>query len=101
MPTKKTIIIKTATPPPLPKVKGKLGEMTRLLRRKQGATVAQLIEVTGWQEHSVRGALAGALKKRGFAITSEKEGDVRIYRIADPAAPASAQRPADAAPVQP
>ena len=54
-----------------------------MLRRAEGATLAQIVEVTGWQPHTVRGALAGALKKRlGLAVTSEKiEGRGRVYRI--------------------
>jgi hypothetical protein len=56
-----------------------------LPRRPGGATVAQVIEATGWQAHTVRGAISGALeKKRGLEITSEKdEGGERVYRIAD------------------
>jgi hypothetical protein len=55
-----------------------------LLRRPEGATVAQVIEATGWQPHTVRGAVSGALKKkRGLAVTSEKgENGERVYRIA-------------------
>lgn len=55
-----------------------------LLRRPEGATIAQLMAVTGWQSHTVRGLFAGALKKRrGLAVTSEKpRGGERIYRIA-------------------
>jgi hypothetical protein len=55
-----------------------------MLRRPEGATIAQIIAVTGWQAHTVRGAFAGALKrKRGLTVTSEKpEGDERVYRIA-------------------
>ena len=45
-----------------------------LLRRPEGATIAQVIEATGWQPHTVRGAISGALKKkRGLKVTSEKE----------------------------
>ena len=40
---------------------------------------------TGWQQHSVRGALAGALKKRGLIITSDKIDDLRRYRASKPA----------------
>ena len=57
-------------------------KVLELLRRPEGATIAQLVKATGWQPHTVRGAMAGALKKRlGIAITSEKpeEGD-RVYR---------------------
>lgn len=54
------------------------------LQRKEGATIAELVQATGWQTHSVRGAISGALKKKlGLAVTSEKlEGRGRIYRIA-------------------
>lgn len=55
-----------------------------MLRRPEGATVRQISEATGWQAHTVRGALAGALKKKlGLAIVSEKpKGGERVYRIA-------------------
>lgn len=51
---------------------------------KEGATVDEIAAATGWQKHTVRGAMAGALKKKlGLTITSEKvEGRGRIYRIA-------------------
>ena len=54
-----------------------------LLSRPEGASLAALSEATGWQAHSVRGALSGALKaKRGLTITSEKTEAGRLYRIA-------------------
>ena len=44
-----------------------------MLRRPEGATIAQVIEATGWQPHTVRGAISGALKKkRGLEVTSAK-----------------------------
>jgi hypothetical protein len=54
-----------------------------MLKRAEGATLAEIVEATGWQRHTVRGALAGALKKRlGLTIISEKvEGRGRVYRI--------------------
>lgn len=54
-----------------------------LLQRPEGATIAQIMEATGWQQHTVRGTLAGTLKKRlGLTITSTKEaGGQRVYRI--------------------
>jgi hypothetical protein len=54
-----------------------------LLQRPEGATIAQIVEATGWQQHTVRGTLAGTLKKRlGLTITSIKEtGGQRVYRI--------------------
>ena len=55
-----------------------------LLKLKNGATIAELTKATGWQAHSVRGFLSGALKKKaGLTITSEKGDDgERRYRIA-------------------
>ncbi|MCB1498644.1 MAG: DUF3489 domain-containing protein [Bauldia sp.] len=52
-----------------------------MLRRPNGATLADLVTATGWQAHSVRGALAGSLKKKGYIIISEKTDSVRRYRI--------------------
>jgi len=62
----------------------KQAKVVDLLRRPEGATIAQLVKATGWQPHTVRGALAGALKKRlGLEIKSEKPEDgERVYRIA-------------------
>jgi len=56
-----------------------------MLRRPEGATVDQIAEATGWQRHTVRGAIAGALKKKlGLDVTSEKvESRGRVYKIAD------------------
>lgn len=56
-----------------------------MLRRAEGATIAQIVEATGWQSHTVRGAFAGALRKRlGLTVTSDKvEGRGRVYHIAD------------------
>lgn len=55
-----------------------------LLRRERGATLAEAVAATGWQAHSVRGAISGALKKRlGLTVTSEQvEGRGRVYQIA-------------------
>ena len=59
--------------------------MIAMLRRPEGATVEQIAEAMGWARHTVRGAMAGALKKKlGLTITSEKtEGAARTYHIAD------------------
>jgi hypothetical protein len=55
-----------------------------ILRRPEGATIAQIMAATGWQAHTVRGAFASALKKkRGLIVTSEKpDNGERFYRIA-------------------
>lgn len=53
-----------------------------LLRRPAGATVAALSEASGWQQHSVRGFLAGVVRKKlGLELMSAVESDQRIYRI--------------------
>ena len=54
-----------------------------MLQRPEGATIAQVVEATGWQPHTVRGAFAGALKKKlGLTVTSEKvPGGDRVYRV--------------------
>lgn len=54
-----------------------------LLSRGDGATLPEMMEMSGWQKHSVRGFLAGTVKKRhGFKLTSSKlEGELRRYRI--------------------
>ena len=62
----------------------KLEQIIGLLQRPEGASLAELCKATGWQAHSVRGALAGALKGKGHVITSEKINDVRRYRTAVP-----------------
>ena len=55
-----------------------------MLRSKDGATLAAMMKVTGWQIHSVRGFLSGAVKKRlGLTITSEVKDGERVYRIVD------------------
>lgn len=63
----------------------KLDTLEELLRRKNGASIAEMITATGWQQHSVRGAVVGALKKRGLTITSTKVDDVRRYHAEKPA----------------
>ena len=63
----------------------KQAQVINMLKRPEGATIAQIVEATGWQAHTVRGTFAGAFKKKlGLKITSSKEpGGERIYSIAD------------------
>ena len=65
------------------KPKGKIAQLTALLLKPEGATLAAMQAATGWQAHSVRGAISGSLKKKlGLDVTSEKADGVRVYRIA-------------------
>jgi hypothetical protein len=54
-----------------------------MLRRPEGASIGEIVDATSWASHSVRGFMAGALKKKlGLAIGSEKDaGKERRYRI--------------------
>ena len=61
----------------------KQAQVIALLQRPQGTSIAEIMALTGWQAHSIRGLFAGTLKKRGIAVTSEKaEGGERVYRAA-------------------
>jgi hypothetical protein len=55
-----------------------------LLSQAEGASIEEMMQATDWQQHSVRGFLAGTVKKKlGFALTTSKAaGDVRRYCIA-------------------
>ena len=70
---------------PTSKTPSKLDQLEALLARPKGASIAEMVEATGWQQHSVRGAMAGALKKRGLAIISEQTDGLRRYRAERPA----------------
>ena len=62
----------------------KSAQIINLLKRPNGASIPELVKVTTWQAHSVRGFMSGTLKtKRGLLITSEQtEGKDRRYKIA-------------------
>jgi predicted ArsR family transcriptional regulator len=57
-----------------------------MLKQPEGVTIGEAAAALGWQPHTVRGAFAGALKKkRSIAIASDKvDGRGRVYRIVDP-----------------
>jgi hypothetical protein len=60
----------------------KAEQITTLLRRPEGATLAEMMKATGWQQHSLRGFMSGTIvKRKGLAITSEKLDGERRYRI--------------------
>src|SRR5262249_19618421 len=75
-----------------PTDKTKQNRVLGLLRAKNGATIAAISKITGWQRHSVRGFLTGTVKKKlGLTLESEKTKLGRIYRIVKtrPSAPSS------------
>jgi hypothetical protein len=54
-----------------------------MLRSKEGASLVALVAATGWQQHSVRGFLAGVVRKRlKLNLVSAVDAGVRTYRIA-------------------
>ena len=74
--------LKTSSIPEV-RTDSKLSNMIALMRRQEGATIEQLTKETGWQRHSVRGAMSGTIKKKlGLIIASSKVDGVRAYRIA-------------------
>ena len=72
-----------APKPRTPREGTKQATLIAMLRAPDGATIAEIMDATGWQSHTVRGAMSGALKKKlGLEITSEKVDDRgRVYHI--------------------
>jgi len=68
-----------------PRTDSKQSKLIEMLKRPEGVTIAEVVEALQWQAHTVRGAIAGALKKKlGLKIESEKVDAERgrVYRIA-------------------
>ena len=60
----------------------KTAQVIELLQRKNGATISEIMERMGWLRHTVRGFMAGAMKKAGYTVESFKpEGGERSYRL--------------------
>ena len=78
---------------PTPRAGTKQALMIELLKRPEGATVEQIAEATGWQKHTIRGAISGALKKKlGLTVEATRtrevgpnkagaKGSTTVYRI--------------------
>jgi hypothetical protein len=73
---------KTAPAAALTRPGSKLAKMLGLMQRPQGATVDELAKATGWQKHTVRGAISGAVKKKLHQrVKVITENDRRAYSI--------------------
>ena len=65
-----------------PREGSKTAQVVAMLQRKNGATLSEIMDKMGWQKHTVRGFMAGAMKKAGYNVESFKpEGGERTYRI--------------------
>jgi hypothetical protein len=88
-PKKTTPAKKAAKAPkaPKPKAEGaregsKTAQVVMMLQRKNGATLSEIMVTMGWQKHTVRGFMAGAMKKAGYTVESFKsDKGERTYRI--------------------
>ena len=80
--TKDTTAKDAATGAKAPRDGSKTAQVVAMLQRKNGATLAEIMTRMGWQRHTVRGFMAGAMKKAGYTVESFKpEGGERTYRI--------------------
>jgi len=68
--------------PHAPREGSKTALAVAMLQRKNGATLAEMMDQMGWQKHTVRGFIAGAMKKAGYTVESFKsDRGERSYRI--------------------
>lgn len=69
-----------------PRTDSKQAKLIAMLKRPEGATITEVVDALQWQPHTVRGAIAGALKKKlGLKVESEKVDAERgrVYRITE------------------
>jgi hypothetical protein len=74
---------KSTEKPSRTRANSKQAQLIQMLKRPEGATIQEIVTKLKWQAHTVRGAFAGALKKRlGLKVESEKvDGRGRVYRL--------------------
>jgi hypothetical protein len=66
-------------------VGSKQSRVIAMLQSPAGATIVAMMKTTGWQQHSVRGFLAGVVRKRlKLKLSSNKVDGTRVYQIASP-----------------
>ena len=82
---KRTIAKGAAKTASAPRTESKQSQLIAMLKQADGATIVEITKALEWQPHTVRGAIAGALKKKlGLKVESEKADDRgRVYRIAE------------------
>jgi len=83
---KKTKPVDVDKPARAARANTKQAKLIEMLRRAEGATVDEIVKALDWQAHTVRGAIAGALKKKlGLKVESEKSDAERgrVYRITE------------------
>ena len=75
---------KAAAKPATPRAESKQARLIAMLKQPDGATIVEIAKALEWLPHTIRGAIAGALKKKlGLNVESEKVADRgRVYRIA-------------------
>ncbi len=76
----RTRAVKAKQPPSMPRPAGKLGAIIDLVSKESGATADELVAETGWQRHSILGALS-RLRTRGFAMHLAEDGVRRAYKL--------------------
>ena len=82
---------KVAGPQPT-RANSKQAQVLGLLRRPSGATITGIMQCTGWQQHSVRGFLAGVVRKKlKLNLESKKVDGNRVYHIEGEAPPPNAK----------
>ena len=81
-----------------PRSSSKQATVISLLSHAKGTTIAAIMKATGWQQHSVRGFLAGVVRKKlGLKLESKKTDGDRIYRIVAGKPSKAKSKPEDAA----